>query len=71
MPINNSDLNSLLKKAIGAGKPQPWYYRWWNKPIFNLKVCIKLIIMAFIFFSFGNFAYQHPILFMIMVATLG
>ena len=71
MPINNSDLNSLLKKAIGAGKPQPWYYRWWNKLIFNLKVCIKLIIMAFIFYSFGHFAYEHPILFMAMVATLG
>ncbi len=71
MPINNSDLNSLLKKAIGAGKPQPWYYRWWNKPIFNLKVCIKLIIMAFIFYSIGHFAYEHPILFMTMVAALG
>lgn len=72
MPIDNSDLNDLLKTAIAAGKPPtPWYRRWWGKLIYNLKICGRLIIFIFVCYCIGNFAYEHPVLFMAMVAALG
>lgn len=72
MPVNNADLNELLNKAIDAGKPiPPWYKRWWNKLIYNLKIGFRILILVIVTYSLGCFISEHPVLFMAMVAALG
>lgn len=69
MPVDNRDLNKLLKTAIDAGKP--WYVRWWNKLVYNLTILARLAIIIIIGFCAGKFAVEHPMIFAAMVAAVG
>lgn len=71
MPVDNSDLNELLIKATKPYKPKPWYVRWWEQFVYNLKIACKVAIAIFLIYCMGNFIMEHPVLFMMMVAALG
>ena len=74
MPIDNSDLNDLLRKATKPYKKEPTpplHVLWWRGFVRNLKFLGKITIGLLIAYSIGVFAYEHPVYFMMMLAALG
>ena len=69
MPVDNSDLNELLRKATKPYKP--WYRRWFDALIFNLIAVFKIGMLLLVWYSIGTFAMEHPALFLAMLAALG
>lgn len=49
----------------------PWYKRWWDKLLYNLKLGLRLIIFIGVAYCIGNFIIEHPVIFMMLVAALG
>lgn len=74
MPIDNSDLNDLLRKATKLQKKEPTpplCVLWWRGFVQNLKFLGKITIALLIVYSIGVFACEHPVYFMMMLAALG
>lgn len=73
MPVNNSDLNELLRKATRKPFPpkllpkKPWYVRWGDAIADGFKISMAILIMFIVMYSLGVIMMENPLLFFMLI----